>query len=108
MVNHVVYHYFQAADLGLPFVVPPELTEEEELWVAILISTEGERKAFLGIEDALALSMAPPPPPGPPRQTPRAPLGHAATMPGWIPGMCGLEPCLRGRQPRRRSLAGLP
>jgi hypothetical protein len=60
MVNHIVYHYFQAADLGLLFVMLPELTEEEELRVSILISTEGERKAFPGIEDALALSMARP------------------------------------------------
>jgi hypothetical protein len=66
MVNHVVSHYFQAADLGLRFVMPPELTEEEELAVAVLISVEEEKRAFPGIEDALALSVAPPPPPGPP------------------------------------------
>jgi hypothetical protein len=65
MVNHVVYH-FQAADLGLPFVMPPELIEEEELAVAVLISVEEEKRAFPRIEDALALSVAPPPPPGPP------------------------------------------
>jgi hypothetical protein len=38
MVNHVVYHYFQAADHGEAFEIPPELTEEEELVVAVLIS----------------------------------------------------------------------
>jgi hypothetical protein len=31
MINHVVYHYFQAADHGETYVMPPELMEEEEL-----------------------------------------------------------------------------
>jgi hypothetical protein len=38
MVNHVVYHYFQAADRGEAFEIPPELTKEEELAVVVLIS----------------------------------------------------------------------
>jgi hypothetical protein len=42
-----------------------DMTEEEELAVAILISAEEEKRAFSGFEDALALSVAPPPPPGP-------------------------------------------
>jgi hypothetical protein len=61
MINHIVSHFFQAADLGQPFIMPPELTEEEELAVAILISQEEERRAFPGFEDTLALSMVPPP-----------------------------------------------
>jgi hypothetical protein len=44
MINHVVYHYFQVADLGQPFVMPPELTEEEELAATVLISQEEERR----------------------------------------------------------------
>jgi hypothetical protein len=70
MINHVIYHYFQAADRGLPYDIPPELTEDEHLVVAILISQEEERRAFLGYEDALALSVAPPPSPGPPPMQP--------------------------------------
>jgi hypothetical protein len=38
MVNHVVYHYFQAANRGEAFEIPPELTKEEDLAVAVLIS----------------------------------------------------------------------
>jgi hypothetical protein len=73
MINHVVYHYFQAAG-GETYVMPPELTEEEQLAVAALISQEEGRRAFPGFEDALALSVAPPPPPGPPPlQAPRTP-----------------------------------
>jgi hypothetical protein len=72
MVHHVVYQYFQAADRGEAFEIPPELTEEEELAVAVLISQELERRAFPELADALALSVAPPPPPGPaPMQPPR-------------------------------------
>jgi hypothetical protein len=66
MINHVVYHYFQAADRGDTYVMPPELTEEDQLVVAVLISQVEERRAFPGFEDALALSVSPPPPPGPP------------------------------------------
>jgi hypothetical protein len=65
MINHVVYHYFEAAQLGQPVVIPPELAEEEDLAMAVLISKE-EKRAFLGFEDALALSVALPPRPRPP------------------------------------------
>jgi hypothetical protein len=47
MINHVVYHYFQAADRSEVFQMPPKLTEEEELAVAVLISREEERRAEL-------------------------------------------------------------
>jgi hypothetical protein len=74
MINHVVYNYFKAADNGEPYDLPPELTEEEELTVAALISQEEERRAFPRYEDALALSVATPQPPGPlPMQPPRTP-----------------------------------
>jgi hypothetical protein len=57
-------NYFQAADRGETYVMPPELTEEEE------------RRAFPGYEDALALLVAPPTlprsPPMQPRHTPPA------------------------------------
>jgi hypothetical protein len=90
MVNHVVYQYFQAADRGEIYVMPPELTEEEELAVDVLISQEEERRAFPGYE---ALSVAPPPPPGPPpgpppMQPPRVPPArprHEARMEPWDP-----------------------
>jgi hypothetical protein len=49
-----------------PSELPPELTEDEQLQVAILVSAEEEKRAFPGLEDALTLSVAPPPPPGPP------------------------------------------
>jgi hypothetical protein len=69
MINHVVYHYFQAADRGEVYQMPPELTEEE-LAVAVLISKKEERRAelraFPELADALILSVAPPPPPWPP------------------------------------------
>jgi hypothetical protein len=38
MINHVVYHYFHATDRSEVYQMPPELTEEEELAVAVLIS----------------------------------------------------------------------
>jgi hypothetical protein len=58
--------------------MPSELTEEEELAVAVLISKEEERRAelraFPELADALVLSVAPPPPPGPlPMQPPHTP-----------------------------------
>jgi hypothetical protein len=31
MVHHVFYQYFQAADRGEAFEIPPELAEEEKL-----------------------------------------------------------------------------
>jgi hypothetical protein len=36
--------------------MPPELTEEEELAVAVLISEEEDRRAFPELADALVLS----------------------------------------------------
>jgi hypothetical protein len=48
MINHVIYHYFLAADRGEDCVMPPELTEEEQFVVAVLISLEEERRAFQG------------------------------------------------------------
>jgi hypothetical protein len=67
MVNHVIYNFFKAVDNGEHDELPPELTEEDELAVAILISEEEEeRRAFPGYEDALALSVALPPLPRPP------------------------------------------
>jgi hypothetical protein len=67
MVGHVAYHYLRAAQLGQPFVTPPELTEEEELVVGVLVSIEVEKRAVPGLDDSLALFVAPPPPPGLPR-----------------------------------------
>jgi hypothetical protein len=87
MVNNVVYHYFEAADRGEAYDIPPKLTEEEQLAVAVLINQE-KRRAFLGYKDALALSVAPPPR-------------------GQSPGTRGLELHLRGRGPHHRSWAEL-
>jgi hypothetical protein len=70
MVNHVVYHYFLATDRGKAYEIPPELTKEEQLTVVVLISQEEERRVLPGYEDALALSVAPPPPLGPPPMQP--------------------------------------
>jgi hypothetical protein len=81
MVNHVVYHYFQAADRGKAFELPSELTKEEELAVAVLISQEEERRAFPELADALALSVVPPPSPGPPRTPPARPRREARAEP---------------------------
>jgi hypothetical protein len=109
MINHVVYHYFQAADRGETYVMPPELPEEEQLAVAVLISQEEERRAFPRFKDALALSVMPPHHLGHHRCSRRRlhQRGHAAT-PGWSPGTRGLELCLGGRRHCRRSLVGLP
>jgi hypothetical protein len=78
MIHHVVYHYFQAADCGDAYQMPPELTEEEELAAAVLNSEEERRagrRAFPELTDALVLSVAPLPLPGPPpMQPPRIPL----------------------------------
>jgi hypothetical protein len=74
MINHVVYHYFQAANRGEVYQMSPELTKEEELVVAFLISQEEEMRTFPELADTLVLSVAPPPPPGPPpTQPPRTP-----------------------------------
>jgi hypothetical protein len=91
MVNHVVYHYFQAAYRGLAFEIPPELTEEEDLAVAVPISQEEEKRAFPEHADALALSEVPPPSSGPslmqpPRTPPARPHREARVEPwdAWL------------------------
>jgi hypothetical protein len=75
MVHHVVYQYFQAADHGEAFELSPELTEEEQLAIAVLISQEEERRAFPELANALALSVAPPK--QPPRTPPARPRREA-------------------------------
>jgi hypothetical protein len=62
-VGNVAYNVFLARDNGEHYVLPPELREDEELQVAVLVSAEEEERAFPRLEDALFLSMAPPPPP---------------------------------------------
>jgi hypothetical protein len=109
MVNHVVYNYFKAADNGEPYDLPPELTEQEQLVVIVLISKEGERRAFPGYEDALALSVVPPPPPGPPPvQPPRTPPARTRlearaepwdAWPGAAPGWPAGAPLILGWAP---------
>jgi hypothetical protein len=100
MINHVVYHYFQDADRGEVYQMPPELTEEEELVVAVLISKEEERRvelrAFPELADTLVLSVVPPPPMQPPH-TP--PASHGTPGPELHQG---------GRRARRLSWVGLP
>jgi hypothetical protein len=85
MVNHVIYHYFLVADRGEAYEIPLELTEDEQLAVAVLISQEEERRTFPGYEDALALSVASPPLPRPPLMQP---------------------PCTPPPRPRRRGQGG--
>jgi hypothetical protein len=104
MVHHVVYHYFQAADCGEAYQMPPELTGEEELAVTVLISEEEERRAFPELADALLLSLALPPSPGPlpmqpamPRREARAEPSDAwpGAAPGWpagVPPILGWAP----------------
>jgi hypothetical protein len=63
-----VYNVLLAYERSEHYELPPELTEDEQLQVAILVSMEEEKRAFSGLEDALTLFVAPPPPPGrPPR-----------------------------------------
>jgi hypothetical protein len=79
-IGNVAYNVLLARGNGKHYVLPPELTEDEELQVAVLVSAEEEKRAFPGLEDALFLSVAPPPPPRrPPPSSPRAPPrpGHA-------------------------------
>jgi hypothetical protein len=85
-VSHVVYHVLMALELGEHFGMSPKLTEEKLLQVTVIVSVEKEKRRFLCIDDALALSMAqlyhplwpppgmpPPPPMSPrPRRTPRS------------------------------------
>jgi hypothetical protein len=69
MVHNVIYQYFQAADCGEAFELPPELIEEQ-LTVAVLITLEEERRMFPELVDALAISVVPPPPPRTPLARP--------------------------------------
>jgi hypothetical protein len=75
-----------SAENGEPYDLPPELTEEKELAVAILISQDEERRAFPELADALDLSMAPPPPPGTP------PIQPPGTLPARPPREARVEP----------------
>jgi hypothetical protein len=91
-VDNVAYNVLLARDNGEHYVLPPELTEDEELQVAVLVSEKEEKWAFPGLEDALFLSVAPPLPPPPPRRQPapsppRAPPrpGHAEADEAWDP-----------------------
>jgi hypothetical protein len=77
-----VYNVLLANERGEHYELPPELTEDEQLQVAILVSAAEEKCAFLGLEDALTLSIAPPPPPGPPpRQAAESPVPALAPGP---------------------------
>jgi hypothetical protein len=100
MVNNVGYHYFEDTDCGMAYDIPPELTEEEQLAVAVLIRQEKERMVFLGTRMPWPSRW-----PRLHRRRSRRALhrrSHVA-RPGWSPGTCGLELRLRGRRPRRRS-----
>jgi hypothetical protein len=67
--------------------MPPELTEEEELAVTVLISqeeeTRAELRAFPELVDALVLSVAPPRPPMQPQRTPPARPRREARAEQW-------------------------
>jgi hypothetical protein len=108
MINHVVCNYFKAADNGESYDLSPELTEEEELAIAILISQEEERSAFPELADALALSVAPPPPPGPPpMQLSCTPLARPPCEAKVEPWDALPELHLGGQWAHHLSLAGL-
>jgi hypothetical protein len=62
-VGNVTYNVLLARENGEHYVLPSEMTEDEELQVAVLVSAEEEKRASLGLQDTLAISMAPPPPP---------------------------------------------
>jgi hypothetical protein len=62
-VGNVVYNVLWDRDNGDHYLLPLELTEYEELQVAVLVSTEEEKQAFSRLEDTLFLSVVPPPPP---------------------------------------------
>jgi hypothetical protein len=87
--GNVAYNVLRARDNSEHYLLPPELTEDQELQVAVLVSAQEEKRAFLGLEDALFISVAPPPPPR--RQAPPSPLrapprpGHAEADEAWDP-----------------------
>jgi hypothetical protein len=68
-IDNVVHHVLLPNERGEHYELPPELTKDEQLQVAIIVSVEEEKHAFSGLEDALALSVALSPPPGPPPHT---------------------------------------
>jgi hypothetical protein len=78
-VANVAYNVLLAKESGEHYVLPPELTEDEQLQVAVIISAEEEKRALPGLEDALALSVAPPPPP---QRQPPPPPPHTPPLPG--------------------------
>jgi hypothetical protein len=88
-IGNVAYNILLARENGEHYVLPPELTEDEELQVAVLVSAEEEKRVFPGLEDALAISVEPPPPPRrqPPPSPPRTPprLGYAVVHEAWDP-----------------------
>jgi hypothetical protein len=88
-IGNVAHNVLLARDNGEHYVLPPELKNDEELQVAVLVSTEEEKQVFPGLEDALFLSVAPPPPPRrqPPPLPSRAPPrpGHAEATNAWDP-----------------------
>jgi hypothetical protein len=81
-VGNVAYNILLAKYNGEHYVLPPELMEDKELQVAVLVSAEEEKRAFPGLEDALFLSVVPPPPPPPPRRQPLPSPPHAPPRPG--------------------------
>jgi hypothetical protein len=88
-VGNVAYNVPLTRKNGEHYVLPPKLTEDEELQVAVLVSAEKGKRAFSRLEDAIFLSVAPPPPPRrqPPPSPPRTPPchGHAAADEAWDP-----------------------
>jgi hypothetical protein len=80
--GNVAYNVLLARDNGEHYVLPLELTEDEELQVAVLISAEEEKRAFPRLEDAIFLSVVPPPPPPPLRRQPPPSPPRAPPRPG--------------------------
>jgi hypothetical protein len=80
--GNVAYNVLLARDNGEHNVQPLELTEDEELQVAVLICAEEEKRAFPGLEDAIFLSVVPPPPPPPLRRQPPPSPPRAPPRPG--------------------------
>jgi hypothetical protein len=81
-IGNVVYNVVLANKRGEHDKLLPKLKKDENLQVAILMSAEEEKRAFLGLEDALTLSVALPPSPGPP---PRRPA-ESSVLPAPAPG----------------------